>query len=572
MNFFYKLGFELIKKTEKFFVFVKKKFLENSDISFFKRFLFFILYKTTLDKAKADLLGYLGNNELKKAHDTLDKIVLYSTGLSFREKQVALDVAIFKNNENVVKFLIEQNVDVNYPAMRNRMHELPLSLAMRLQHYNIVDILLDAGSVPELFHCQKEKFTALHYACMDGNVEYMDKLLRKKADLNRQTDMGHTALFYAVTNSHRKLVYRLIEEGAQLFPLRIKRKLVKDKNSNFFKYVAQCFSFYYSILKKKDLCYTCTKEFCNTSKASVLKFATNRSVNPLNMPKDTISCCSCKSQLKKFSSHFSDAIKAELMVELAMMDYEMSCLFQKAFNVDINANDEDGASVVVKFIKINNIPKLKMALTFSPSLNNFTNIANSPLLCALNKNDRQSAFIIASASGNHFPKILHSYYTSNIKNRNPLEYSPTKYKKEKIINEAFQSVIHKKLKANILSHLTKMRDGFLSLLLYHAGFPGIQLPIPISPHNPKLHFYNDDIASEWLRSDGRKVTSKKDVDRVMSLQGKCRIVIRKTISDSVGGAVVSTSLVQRLPIPPLLQRYILLHDLIQFAWRFCISL
>lgn len=574
--------FKLFKKTNEFFCLFKQGFVEKSEVPLFKRFIFYLFYRTSIDEMRADVMYHLYNGNLRKAQSAISKLDYFSSGLTFYEKQFALDVAIFKNNLDVVIFLLEINVDVNYPSLRNRMHELPISFAMRMQHYRIVDALIDAGSFPELPPSQKEKFTALHYACMDGNLIYMEKMLRLGADPNRQTDLGHTALFYAVTNHHRILTYRLIEEGAQVLPLKSKQKSLRDKNGPYFSLIIDCFNLYHSIITENELCIKCLQTISKTSQQFIFKFSLIKkdSSSHHQHSQCTISCCKIRSHLENLSSQFSEAVKAELMVEMNMIDQGMSLDFQKAFQVDIDALDEDGVPVVVRLVRGNNTLKLQAALHFMPRLNNFSDVKNSPLLCALhNRNGRRMSFIIAAAAGNQFSshsKASNASVSTNLNKSNFVNISIniTKFKIKNCSNKLNkekdnQSSLNKELQRKVLARLSILHNEQLSLLLYLAGFPCIQVPIPIhnsyghQSSNHKLLQYNEHRVGEWVTMDGCKIGRHEwqKADRVMSLKNRCRVVIRRAVSEHLNGAVLSPNVLSQLPLPSLLSHFLLFQDL-----------
>lgn len=57
-------------------------------------------------------------------------------------------------------------------------------------------------------------WTALHYACYQGNKEIVNKLIEKATDVNRKNNDGFTPIFYAAQQGHSELCSLLIGRNA----------------------------------------------------------------------------------------------------------------------------------------------------------------------------------------------------------------------------------------------------------------------------------------------------------------------------------------------------------------------
>ncbi len=53
--------------------------------------------------------------------------------------------------------------------------------------------------------------TALHYACIFGNLDVIKYLINSGADVNLKTTAGDTPLFYAVTKNHLHIIKYFVE-------------------------------------------------------------------------------------------------------------------------------------------------------------------------------------------------------------------------------------------------------------------------------------------------------------------------------------------------------------------------
>ena len=59
-------------------------------------------------------------------------------------------------------------------------------------------------------------YTLLHLSCMTGNLELLNILLAKGAQVDAQDDFGATPCMFAVAEDHVAIVNSLVEAGARL--------------------------------------------------------------------------------------------------------------------------------------------------------------------------------------------------------------------------------------------------------------------------------------------------------------------------------------------------------------------
>ena len=129
----------------------------------------------------------------------------------------ALTLAAQHSRTEIVKLLIERGADVNYNVifvpdpksiMGNRgTFPYESVLTMALQHRNeqaeLVKALLDAGANPNVRFKSLEHTltTPLILACQHGNVEIVEALIDKGADLTVTDEMRRPPLWYALHNT-----------------------------------------------------------------------------------------------------------------------------------------------------------------------------------------------------------------------------------------------------------------------------------------------------------------------------------------------------------------------------------
>lgn len=100
-----------------------------------------------------------------------------------------LDTAIERNNENIVKFLINKNADVN---KHNIFSQTALYKAINMKNKNIISILINAKA--NVNYTDINGLTPLHWLAGKGTIDFsiVDLLIEAKADPTIQNEYGNS--------------------------------------------------------------------------------------------------------------------------------------------------------------------------------------------------------------------------------------------------------------------------------------------------------------------------------------------------------------------------------------------
>ncbi|WP_341821498.1 ankyrin repeat domain-containing protein [Wolbachia endosymbiont (group A) of Myopa testacea] len=126
-----------------------------------------------------------------------------------------------KGDINEVRRLISEGVDVN---AKDNIGWTPLRWAVKNNHSTTAEVLLDNGADLITFDSVQERYVwrkyqeietehcknSLHLAARLGNLEAVEDLLGKGADVNAQNDIGNTPLHFAAENGHKEVVDALL--------------------------------------------------------------------------------------------------------------------------------------------------------------------------------------------------------------------------------------------------------------------------------------------------------------------------------------------------------------------------
>lgn len=157
---------------------------------------------------------------------------------------IRLHFAINSSNDEQVKLLIDQKLDLNFYAFGNT----PLMLSLLRGNIGVARNLIKAGAdlaIGEKFKWQRKPihlaanigdldlvreivtrgrscvhsadamlFTPLHWAAVKGHLDVVKFLVESDAHVNVRDDRGRTPLHRASDNDHLDVVSYLIEEGA----------------------------------------------------------------------------------------------------------------------------------------------------------------------------------------------------------------------------------------------------------------------------------------------------------------------------------------------------------------------
>ena len=167
-------------------------------------------------------LGFDLNHALRLSidHTNLDIIqLLIEKGANPNEEtkltcERPLDIAIKRNQEQLVRFLLSKDVTIDYNMTLmsvGSMGGMPLNFAVELNEINIVQLLLDRGASLESTNIIGD--TPLHTAASKGNLDMVTLLVRRGAKINAINKCGLTPLAWAWVHNHKQVELYLLANG-----------------------------------------------------------------------------------------------------------------------------------------------------------------------------------------------------------------------------------------------------------------------------------------------------------------------------------------------------------------------
>lgn len=117
----------------------------------------------------------------------------------------------FNDRLNTARYLIDHGMDVN--AQLYESGQPVLFRAADLGAEEIVALILETGKA-EIDHQDKWGMTALHYACRQGHLRVVGRLIQARANVNAQENYGFSPLHEAAENGHLDIVKLLVQNGA----------------------------------------------------------------------------------------------------------------------------------------------------------------------------------------------------------------------------------------------------------------------------------------------------------------------------------------------------------------------
>ncbi|XP_042649270.1 ankyrin repeat domain-containing protein 7 [Tyto alba] len=126
-----------------------------------------------------------------------------------KEKRTPLHLACANGHVDVVRFLIQENCQLN---LADNFKRSPLMKAVQCQQEECVAVLLEHGADPNLVDADGN--TALHLAVLSPNTAVAGLLLEHNAHMDAQNQEGHTPLNLAVSKHHEEMVELLQKKGA----------------------------------------------------------------------------------------------------------------------------------------------------------------------------------------------------------------------------------------------------------------------------------------------------------------------------------------------------------------------
>lgn len=110
----------------------------------------------------------------------------------------------------IVKFFIDNNVDINFNKYENIYRDSPLCGACENGHLEIVKLLVSNGA-----NINKDNYMSpLCLACYNGHFEIVKFLVEKGSNINQPI----SSLCHAIINGHSEIVKFLIENGSDINP------------------------------------------------------------------------------------------------------------------------------------------------------------------------------------------------------------------------------------------------------------------------------------------------------------------------------------------------------------------
>src|SRR5678816_291636 len=119
--------------------------------------------------------------------------------------------AVMRHDENAVRVLLRERVDVNAPQADGMT---ALHWAVRADDVETVSLLLRAGA--KVNAATRYGVTPIYLACANGSESMVDTLLRAGADANAVNPGGETALMTAARIGKIGAVKALIDRGATI--------------------------------------------------------------------------------------------------------------------------------------------------------------------------------------------------------------------------------------------------------------------------------------------------------------------------------------------------------------------
>jgi len=124
----------------------------------------------------------------------------------------ALQVAILQGNINILKLLLEKNAN---PDIQGIYNYTPLIVSSLLQ--NREEIVIELLKYTRDINLKdNNRYTALIYAAKNGHTDIVQLLLQEYANVNMQNNDSYTALTFAAQNGHTDIVRLLLDKDANV--------------------------------------------------------------------------------------------------------------------------------------------------------------------------------------------------------------------------------------------------------------------------------------------------------------------------------------------------------------------
>ena len=156
---------------------------------------------------------YLGDHSLEIYQTLID------FGAEFRFNGTQMNHAIKAQNEERIRFFLENGIDVNNECLFSR--KAPIHMAIERRDLKTIKLLIDRGAKTNVLFKFGDSNVAnvnvLSYACAFGNLEIIKFLLENGEDMNAFSRKScYTPIHCAIMSKKTEIVKYLISNGASL--------------------------------------------------------------------------------------------------------------------------------------------------------------------------------------------------------------------------------------------------------------------------------------------------------------------------------------------------------------------
>lgn len=153
-------------------------------------------------------------NEKNVKHD------IYGTDkINYSDKMQPFHIAVYKNLIEMTEYFLDIiKVDVN---IKTEKGESALGIAARLNNFDMFKLLLNHGAFVDYYHHNSKEGlyyggTPLYHAIRNENVEMVDLLLNKGANVNVQLKDGTSVLHVAIKSGNEEIIKRLLNRDTDV--------------------------------------------------------------------------------------------------------------------------------------------------------------------------------------------------------------------------------------------------------------------------------------------------------------------------------------------------------------------